>query len=497
MLLIKSNIVSLHGAAISMQGGRPENQDDMTFLDTPLGFLAVICDGMGGGPGGKTASYIAKYEIANTLCECTPQTPRDHALKMAASRANDALEKKMNDVPSLQGMGSTFVAVLISKDSAFVAHAGDSRCYLLRGKRCVFRTKDHSLVGELVRKKALTEEEARISPQSNVISRGLGSTTNHVPEIEELPYKKGDRIVLCTDGVWGAMPQSELLKRFTQKSSSQQVVSNISSEVDNIGFSKGGGHDNHTIAILDLGNNSVLKPKTNLKRIAIMCSVLFVMIVTIAVMLVFIFKKDDKSLALSKSSEGASSHTTYDRGDSPNLSLTNLLNDTSNIEDSVKSKTGQEEGEFMDTDSIKEKLKSKLRQERDSVNNQKKKNKNPTSVESKKNDVNKPAEITQKVINRYNSAKSVEGQTAEDAKNKLEDLRKEVKALMSELQKQCSDNIETLAKVEAIGRLVDDKHSWFVNKEKDKTTGKFKPTQNALNLMDKQIKRLTELKRKL
>ena len=68
---------------------------------------------------------------------------------------------------------------------------------------------------------------------------------------------------------------------------------------------------------------------------------------------------------------------------------------------------------------------------------------------------------------------------------------------MSELKKQCSDNIETLAKVEAIGRMVDDKRSWFVNKEKDKTTGMFKPTQNAQNLMDKQIKRLTELKRKL
>lgn len=496
MNIIKSDAIQLQGAVNSMQGGRPENQDDFTILDTPLGFLAVICDGMGGGPGGKTASYIAKYEIANALCECTPQTPRDYALKMAASRANDALEKKMREVPSLQGMGSTFVAVLINKDSAFVAHAGDSRCYFLRGNKCVYRTKDHSLVGELVRKKALTEEEARISPQSNVISRGLGSTTNHVPEIEELPYKKGDRIVLCTDGVWGAMPQAELLKRFTQKSSSQQVVSNISAEVDNIGFSKGGGHDNHTIAIFDLSSSSVLKAKTNLKRIAIMCSVLFVMIVTIAFMLVLVFKTDDKSLALSTSSEEVPTYM-RDNGDNNNnmnFSSTPLPTDTGNVEDVDKCETKQKSGSLMKTDTLRKKVDSILRQKKDSITNQKK---NSTLEKRKKGEVNKPAEITQKVINRYNSAKSVEGRTADDAQNKLENLRKEIKALMSELQKQCSDNIEALAKVEAIGRMVDDKRSWFVNKEKDKTTGMFKPTQNAQNLMDKQIKRLTELKRKL
>ena len=170
-----------------MQGGRPENQDDFGFLETPLGFALVVCDGMGGGPGGKTASYIAKYEFLTTLSKCGEQMPPATALKMAVSRANDALEEKMMQVPELRGMGSTLVGILINRQSALIAHLGDSRCYQLRGKKVKFRTQDHSLVGELVRSKAITEEQARVSPQSNVITRGLGNTSNHVADIDEVP----------------------------------------------------------------------------------------------------------------------------------------------------------------------------------------------------------------------------------------------------------------------------------------------------------------------
>ena len=283
MNIIKSDIVSLHGVAISMIGGRPENQDDMAYLDTPLGFLIIVCDGMGGGPGGKTASYIVKHEIAETLCECGQQTARDHALKMAAARAHKALEDKMIENPALNGMGSTFVAVLINSQSAVIAHAGDSRCYRLHGKKCLFRSQDHSLVAELVRKKVMTEEDARMSPQANVITRGLGSTNNHVPEIEEIPYKKGDRFVLCTDGVWGAMQHQKLLKVFTQPIEQQKLLSDLSAQVDKIGFAKGGGHDNHTIAMFELEKDSQLKDSFSWKNkilyvLAILCILVLILL---------------------------------------------------------------------------------------------------------------------------------------------------------------------------------------------------------------------------
>ena len=113
MTPIQSQRYQLRGIAVSKQGGRPENQDDVGWVDTPLGFLAVVCDGMGGGPGGKTASYIAKNVFLTEMVNASPQASRVEALKRAVSKANDALYQKMDEVPSLKGMGSTLVAVLI------------------------------------------------------------------------------------------------------------------------------------------------------------------------------------------------------------------------------------------------------------------------------------------------------------------------------------------------------------------------------------------------
>lgn len=259
-------MVSLQGVACSLQGGRPENQDDWGFMDTPLGFLLVVCDGMGGGPGGKTASYIVKNVLMAALQECNTQTSRMTAMKMAVSRANDALYQKMDEVPELRGMGSTLVALLVNQQSALVAHLGDSRCYRMSHGRIVFRTDDHSLVGELVRNKALTEEQARTSPQSNVIMRALGNTSNHVAEITEIPYRKGDRFFLCTDGVWGIMPHEQLTNRLTSYQTLQALVGNLSAEIDQIGFSSNGHHDNHTLAAIEIHADSILKDKMS-KRI--------------------------------------------------------------------------------------------------------------------------------------------------------------------------------------------------------------------------------------
>lgn len=256
---IRSDIVAIQGYGISMIGGRPENQDDWGYTDTPLGFLLVVCDGMGGGPGGATASSMVKREIAVALRECNSSTPPDKALRMAAVRAQEALEAKMEKEPALRGMGSTFVALLVSKQSAFVAHAGDSRCYLFRGKRCIYRSQDHSLVAELVRKKALTEEEARLSPQSNVIARGLGNVSNNVPDVEELSYKKGDRFAICTDGIWGVMPHKDLLPKLSAQGQLSAIAGNLSMEVDSIGFAGGGHHDNHTLAVIEILEDSIKK----------------------------------------------------------------------------------------------------------------------------------------------------------------------------------------------------------------------------------------------
>ena len=129
-----------------MIGGRTENQDDLGYAETPLGVLLIVCDGMGGGPGGKTASYIVKTTIIETLCNSSAMASPADVFKMAVSKANDTLEEKMAQVPDLKGMGSTMVAILINEKQATIVHLGDSRCYRLKNNKLVFRTKDHSLV---------------------------------------------------------------------------------------------------------------------------------------------------------------------------------------------------------------------------------------------------------------------------------------------------------------------------------------------------------------
>lgn len=265
MVKITSSLFSLTGFAETRQGGRPENQDDFAFSDTPLGFLVVVCDGMGGGPGGKTASSVAKAEIVRSLMHATSQMSIQEALCQAAATADAALKAYIAHDQRLAGMGSTFVAILIRQSSAIIAHAGDSRCYRLHRGRMVFRTRDHSLVGELVRKRALTEEQARTSPQSNLITRGLGSVSNTQPDVDIVPYCRGDRFVLCTDGVWGIMEQSLLVSRFRNMQDLSTDVPRMADEIDRIGFGQGGHHDNHTFVVIDMEANSTLKDSLSLR----------------------------------------------------------------------------------------------------------------------------------------------------------------------------------------------------------------------------------------
>lgn len=257
MLSIVSSRYPLHGAAYSNIGGRPENQDSLCVCETQLGLLVVVSDGMGGGPEGKTASTIAVEVIAKTVAGYAVGASREEALKVAIGRANDAMAAKVREMPQLTGMGATVVIALINKESAVVANIGDSRCYRIGKGKTRFRTNDHSFVGELVRRKVLTEEQARTSPQSNVISKALGTTNDHVPDLYEVCYCKGDRLVLCTDGVWGAMTDKELIMRLAAPIEVCSLVDGMASEVDRIGHGKGGYHDNHTMAVIEMDNNSI------------------------------------------------------------------------------------------------------------------------------------------------------------------------------------------------------------------------------------------------
>lgn len=243
----------------SRQGGRPENQDSCGFADTLLGLLVVVCDGMGGGPGGKTASVVAVDTIVQTIRSASAGSNRKKAIEASIQNAHLKLLALQRERPSLAGMGTTATILLINRQSAMIAHIGDSRIYQLRRGRKIFRTEDHSLVGEMVRKKAMTEDEARMSSNSNIIQRALGIAMEVEADICERAYEKGDRFVLCTDGVWGAMKENELIESLARTKTLSGAMEKTMVKVDELGTTDGNRHDNFTMALLTTTYNSKLK----------------------------------------------------------------------------------------------------------------------------------------------------------------------------------------------------------------------------------------------
>ncbi len=270
------------GYCESRIGGRSENQDSYGYQDTPFGFLITVCDGMGGGPGGKTASSIAVNEIIGGVMNGDPDNSPKNVLLKAINRANLAILDKVTETPELKGMGTTCTAVLINDNSAIVAYVGDSRVYQLRNHHKVYRTFDHSMVFELVKQKVITEEQARLSEQSNYITRALGLKAELEVDITELPYEKGDLFLLCTDGIHGSFPEDELLAMVMKKGNLGQIVDDIATAVDGNGRKKGGGHDNLTLAVIETQKNSILKEKMNTRTKLIFAGIVALLVASIA-----------------------------------------------------------------------------------------------------------------------------------------------------------------------------------------------------------------------
>ena len=252
------------------QGGRSENQDSCGFVDTPHGLIAIVCDGMGGGPAGKEASTLAVQAIADYFCK---QQPAEDDMKVmmqnAIEYAHQAIISRSENHPEMRGMGSTCVAVLFYSKAAVVGHIGDSRLYQFRHGDKVFRTEDHSLVADMVRSKELTEEQARLSQQTNVITKALGGKNGQLADVDLLPYEKGDRFLLCTDGIWNALSESDLVKRAAKTPSLAGAVDSIVLQADEIGRKNGNTHDNLSLALFETKGDSTTKVKMNRKAINI------------------------------------------------------------------------------------------------------------------------------------------------------------------------------------------------------------------------------------
>src|SRR3712207_6539177 len=175
-------------------GRQRQGNEDNYFVRAPV---FVVADGMGGAQAGEVASEMAVRSFDDEL----PDGPPTQALVRVIERANHEIHERSRRERQRAGMGTTVTAAYVADEEVVIAHVGDSRAYLLRGEDLVRLTRDHSLVGELVARGKLTEEQAEAHPQRSVITRALGPEPTVEVDVDVFQARAGDVFLLCSDGL--------------------------------------------------------------------------------------------------------------------------------------------------------------------------------------------------------------------------------------------------------------------------------------------------------
>lgn len=198
-------------AAKSDTGRRVHNEDSYLVpekVEFPM--LFAVADGMGGHAAGAVASKL----LVEKLKELDQPFEADHALEQlraAIERANLSIYHEAEQDRSLRGMGTTLVAALLLGNKYIAANVGDSRMYYFDGTTLEAVTIDHSLVEQLVRAGAITRQEAKMHPQRNIITRAVGVSPVVDVDLFERDWKPGDILVLCSDGLHGALEHDDIV----------------------------------------------------------------------------------------------------------------------------------------------------------------------------------------------------------------------------------------------------------------------------------------------
>ncbi len=203
----------LEKSEISLLGARETNQDSVATVVTDSATLAVVCDGMGGHSDGARAAAITEQ----TLCEFFKETARPLLdplgfLHRALGAAHQKVVLHSITIPVETRARATCAVCIIQDGSAYWAHVGDSRIYLIRGGRVLQRTRDHSHVELLLREGLIQADEMQSHPMRNFVESCIGGEAL-LPEMSiglRVALQVGDVILICTDGLWGCVPDADL-----------------------------------------------------------------------------------------------------------------------------------------------------------------------------------------------------------------------------------------------------------------------------------------------
>lgn len=220
-------------------------------------WIFIVADGMGGGQAGEVASQMAVELIADQFAAQVSQkrvSTRqgfEKALAGAVEEANRTVFQKGQNSEDLRGMGTTITAAAVCGRSVIFAQLGDSRAYLLRNGNLIQMTKDQSLVAQMVAMGQLSPQEAKTHPRRNVILQALGVQPKVDVVITTSQLRRGDQMVLCSDGLWGKV-ESEEIKEFVERFPPQAACESLVRLAN-----ERGGEDNITVIIASFSGDDL------------------------------------------------------------------------------------------------------------------------------------------------------------------------------------------------------------------------------------------------
>jgi len=245
--------VTLEAWLVTDVGVVRDHNEDSATMEPTQGFF-IVADGMGGHAAGEVASAMAVETVKKTLedakaeIDAFKKAPDDagrrnlvQLLQTAVLQAHQAVYQRGQTEPDKQGMGTTLDVVLIAGAEAFVAHVGDSRTYLIRDGKSSQITTDHTVAEVLVIEGKLTIEEAQVSPLRTILVNAIGVSADVGVEMAHVTLKRGDRLMLCSDGMHDYFPiEEEIAQRLSAEKPGEALK-----EMVELAKTRG-GHDNIT-----------------------------------------------------------------------------------------------------------------------------------------------------------------------------------------------------------------------------------------------------------
>jgi protein phosphatase len=241
---------------------RPLNEDAIGARPD-LG-LFMLCDGLGGYNAGEIAATMAVSSLLSTLADDYRQAQSGEApfdpRKVLAERMiemNDVIARAAADSAAFEGMATTIVIAWVLGDRLWVAHAGDSRLYRFRAGVLEALTRDHSFSQELLDAGMVTEEEARLLPSKNLVTRALGAGGDVEPEVNDYPLRVGDVLMLCSDGLTEMVDDVQIAGAIFASVPDVQRAAQRLVDMANAA----GGRDNVSVIVVRLAGRRGLEPR--------------------------------------------------------------------------------------------------------------------------------------------------------------------------------------------------------------------------------------------